>query len=679
MPTPLIKRLQVQGGTFYTFSSSADDISKTFTDDNARFVFSKFACLNLQDVATPTNKLNNIVWESIGNAGSTSSDVTDSISEDQNVNFAQSFQNYALNLEQLILQGSNDEAAAYNNDLMATVPERIFWKWLAAINGIRFQNTTTEDTIFSSRYKEETSKSTGSQQYKRVVEYLGEIDLLNTVTRDGHSYTELYLHIPTSHGNTPTVLWKSYQDDNYRPDLKWSVANEYIDGRTVDSVHPDGLDTIAYYDKSLLNRYESKITFGDVTNTVYTTDTAKPIFISSMDGIVLDWDPQTYKEITSDTTIQYLPQFNTIGKSTDFDFNCVLIYYDTFNESNPDNRFTNLYGVLILDDYTNTVSGGGLKSYQKFKPNKITKLNGNSYGLKLNIKFDTSVDNVGVETIINEYNTFSMDLFMDASTRMNDINDMFLDQQELFIDHANRLTTLEQFYFQQDTIDVLNARIDSLQSQVNNAKIAFQSPSTLIDLISANTASINSILAGQTPLNLTYNLNVIDFGDGIKIDRSTPNKVKIENKKQDIDAFSECLNVGGMLNYTASNGLSFLTTDVNYPTKNNILTLKPFTNYFKVENDDEELDFDLRININDGQTKWKTGQKFRISFKNILDLFTNAKKILFYTDSGNKFNLGTYNKLIGQLTSADISSTKPIIEIICKNESTYEFYIDVIK
>ena len=680
MPTPLIKRLQVQGGTFYSFSSSANDISKTFTDDNARFVFSKFACLNVPDVATPTNKLNNVVWDAIGNVGATSTQVYTGLTNDENINLAQSFQNYALNLEQLILEGKNDEDEPYDNSLTRTVSERVFWKWLASINAIRFQNASTSDTTSTGKIKEEDSKSTGSQQYLRVVEYLGEIDLLNTVTRDGHSYSELYLHIPTSHGNTPTVMWDILSDNNYRQDLKWEAGQDEIDGRTPSSVHPDGLDLSAYFDDDSLNRYESKLVFGDVTNTTSTTETSnKPILVSNADGLILDWDPNSYKDITDNPSLQYLPQYNTTGKSTDFEFNVVLVYYDIYNESNPSVRSTNLYGVLILDDYTNNASGGSLKSYQKFKPNKITKLNGNSYGLKLNIKFDTSVDNTGVETVINEYNTFSMDLFMDASTRLNDISDMFLDQQFLVNDHSSRLNTLEKFYFTQDTIDQLNLKVDDLQSLVNNSNIALQGHTTILDLISANSDSINSILNNTSPVTLNYNLSNIDFGDGISIDRSVPNKVKIVNKRQDIDAFSTCLNANGSLFYGEDNGESFNLTDIDYDTENNILTLSPYTNYFRVTNPNSELDYDLRINISDKTNSWKTGQKFRISFENFIDLGTNNKSIVFYTDENNKLNLGKFNKLIGTLTNSNLSSINPIIEIICRNESTYDFYIDVIK
>ena len=47
--TPLIRTPQVEGGTFYTFSSAARDLSKTLNNENTRLVFSKFAVLKIPD------------------------------------------------------------------------------------------------------------------------------------------------------------------------------------------------------------------------------------------------------------------------------------------------------------------------------------------------------------------------------------------------------------------------------------------------------------------------------------------------------------------------------------------------------------------------------------------------------------------------------------------------------
>ena len=47
--TPLIKTPQADGGTFYTFSSAAMDLSKTLNNDSLKLVFSKFVLLNIPD------------------------------------------------------------------------------------------------------------------------------------------------------------------------------------------------------------------------------------------------------------------------------------------------------------------------------------------------------------------------------------------------------------------------------------------------------------------------------------------------------------------------------------------------------------------------------------------------------------------------------------------------------
>jgi len=437
MATPLINSLRVQGGTFYTFTSAANDISKTFTDDDARFVFSKFVLLDLPDVATPSgvNYENYIVWEGIGAYyGGTASYPNSSIppgdlNVNENINFAQTFQNYLLNFEQLVLDGSNTLAQAYDPTQLYTVSERLFWKWLANINAIRFRNATSAESTQINRYTEEDP----TQYYKKVVKYIGDIDVVNNVSRDGHSYSEIYLNVPVTHGNTPLVLFKTLQDPNYSPARIWSNGNNFVDGRDSGSVHPTGLSLTAYYDDDSTDQYLSWTTFGDISNwagAATTTTSPKPVLLSRMDGVILDTDADSYKPIVDDPNIDIISEFNATDAAQDFSFNAALVYYDTYSASNPLNRGRNLYGILILDDYVNQGAGSSyLKRFDKFKPNKITKLNGNGYGLKLNLKFDTSADNVGVETIINDYNTFSMDLFIDASVRLQEAGEMFLRQR----------------------------------------------------------------------------------------------------------------------------------------------------------------------------------------------------------------------------------------------------------
>jgi len=83
------------------------------------------------------------------------------------------------------------------------------------------------------------------------------------------------------------------------------------------------------------------------------------------------------------------------------------------------------------------------------------------------------------------------------------------------------------------------------------------------------------------------------------------------------------------------------------------------------------------INIDDSQCTWSKGQTMRIVFNDIINIGT--WKINIKTDSTNQMSSGNYGVLVGSLNIADLVTTKPIIEIICTNETNYSFNVDVIK
>lgn len=686
MATPLINPLRVQGGTFYTFSSAVRDIQKTFTDDDVRFVFSKFALLDIPDVATPSlNYENYVVWEGIGASAGGGTSSVPSLSSDNNRNIAESFQNYVLNFEEEILQGTNNLGQAYDPTQLYTASERIFWRWMTQINAIRFRSATTSESTLPNQFTEADPTS----YYKRVVKYLGDIDIVNNVSRGGYAYSEAYINVPTSHGGTPLVMWKTYTDPNYGPGRSWSNGNNFIAGRSSSSTHPSGLDLRAFYDNDIATSYITGATFGNPNDITLTaaiqSGTPKPVKLSLMDGIVLNWDPNDYKPIVDDPNIAIIPEFNASDAAGDFSFNAALVYYDTYSASNPTNKATNLYGVLILDDYVNQGSGiAYLKRFDKFKPNKVTKLNGNGYSLKLDLKFDSSVSNAGVETIINEYNTFSMDMFIDASTRMQEAAAMFLDTEIEIINMKQRIKDLENFYFSQQALDTLSQRISELETSLNNAKMAYQSSTSLVDMINQVSNNLNQVISGNLSVNLTYNTDVLGPGEGIQLDKSVPNKVKVINRVQSYNTFNQCKNTSGYIVTTVGNGTSFS----NLP-DNNILVLGTYSNYFKNVNQNpdpngvEIFSDNLYINIEDKTQKWKRGQTLRFVFDGPIN--PGGYNIIFRTDSEDVFGNGKYGKIMGTISPSMLipmpggMPPRPMIEITCTNESLYTFNIDIIR
>ena len=685
MATSLLQPLKVQGGTFYTFASAAKDISKTFTDDNARFVFSKYALLDLPKVKTPSNDNNNIVWQALdayGGGATAGSQIATDFGLDNNYNFAQAFQSYALNFEQLVLASRNNFNEAYDENILSTCSERIFWHYLKNLNGIRWNvaNQTNQSSI-PDRFVEEPNNIGGTQShYQQVVKYLGDIEIINNISRGGDSYSEIYIHVPTSHGNTPTVLFKSWEDKNYKPNESWEgEPGGALYGRSI-GFGPYGLANDAFYDDMSTDTYQLGPTFGNASNVSCTAwtgvapGTPIPVVISSLDGVSLDFNPENYWHIENDNALSSIGDYNASAMSSDFEFNICLIYYDTYDVSNPENFARNLYGILVIDDYENGIIESDLKHFTKFKPNPVTKLNGNSYGLKLNLKFDTSTDNVGVETVIREDLTFGMDLFADASVRLQESADMFIQQKLDLINIERRLETLEQYYFTQDTIDLLNNQIATLQANLNNAELNFASETTLLDLIRQNSDDINDILSGKVNVNLTYNTDVIQPGPGIEVDNSVPNQISIGNKVQDYYTFMQCLNMpNAYLQYSVLNGI-FPGASAD----GNRLLLGEYTNYFRNVGATAPVFIDnLTINIDDTNIKWKKGQSIRIVFEDDIDI--GPYDINIKTDAQDTKGNGVYGILVGTLNLSNLVTTKPIIEVICVDESTYTFYIDVIK
>lgn len=684
MATPLINALRVQGGTFYTFISAANDISKTFSDDDARFVFSKFVLLDLPDVATPSgNNENYIVWEAIGarfdSTLPNSAIPVSELSSDNNINFAQSFQNYALNFEQIVLDGNNDANKPYNSKEKTTVSERIFWKWLANINAIRFRNANEAESVISGRYVEETE----SDYYKSVVKYIGDIDVVNNISKNGQTYSEIYLNVPSSHGNTPVVLFKTLQDTNYVPSRKWNNGNSsFVDGRNSSSTHPSGLSLTPYWDDSVGSQYRSYgPEFNNPTNVSVgvsvTNSSPKPVLLSRLDGIVLDMDANNYRPIVKDPAISLISEFNTTTASGDFSFNAALVYYDIYDISSPSTRARNLYGILVLDDYDNNASNSFIKRYDKYKSNKITKMNGNGYGLKLNIKFDTSADNVGIETVINEYNTYSMALFSEATSKMQEAANLFIDQKVELANVKSRIDDLENYFYTQDDLTSITQRIVDIERKMNNAMMSFNSTSTLLDLINKNSDNINSVLSGKLTNSLSYNTDIILSGDGILVDKSVKNQVTLINRNQTIGNFMICKNSSGYLLTNTDNGINLSST-----TNSNILVLGKYNNYFKQINQNniggvEKFGDNLYINIDDSNVAWSRGQTLRLVFDKPINL--NGLNIIFKTDAKNVLGEGAYQKKIAIIKTADLISNRPIIEIYCENEKLYTFGVDILR
>jgi len=695
---PLIRTPQIQGGTFYTFSSAARDLSKTINNTNLKFVFSKYVLLNIpnfdslpfSDFGDYNNYMQfNTIDGEIVNGG---------LSSDRNIDIAQNLQNYALNIESLILNDVN-----YDATLKQGVSERVFFKWLKETGAIRFRNATPAEassTIVNPRFVEEDSTSTGSVQYQKVVQFIGDIDVINNVEKGGDSYTEVYIYVPTQVGNTPTVLFKTTSDNNYQPDMIVQGSNEYILGRGTDTVHPEGLDIRAYYDvddqinwtdpdanwmndpypQNVTNAYFTEpATFTDAGNTdikKYPADYNNPSGFdgvayrrSKLDGIGIEFEPNSYAAIVADPNLDTIMQFNSSNQASNFEYNAVLVYYDLYDVSSPLERVTNLYGVLLLDNVTLTNAGGYIQRTPKYKPNSLTGENGNSYGFKLNIRIDASSLTVGVNSIVNEYSTFSTGQFIEAVAELQQSVKFFETQQLKYTELETRVNSLENRATTIPDVQSMTSKINQLETNLQNARMNYSSSTAILDMINKINKELGNIVNGKVSVNLQYNTDVLYPGTGISLDKSVPNKIKITNSVQ-----SYAIDIPNDLNnnlITASEPL-----DISISSPSLVYLLEPYNNMCRIYTTGS-AGGDLKIFIDDSSSPFSKGQIARMVFPNLIDMA--GRNIQIFTDSLNKKGYGSYGITIGNIFSSDFISVRPIFEIICLDSQTYTFAIDILR
>ena len=693
--TPLIKPVQDKKGIFYNFQSALEDINITLSNSENAVRFSKFALLRIPEIGTP-NTLATDNKIQFGAAGE--SPILEGLNPDNNVNLAESFQNYALNLESLLLS-----RPSYKKSERLTISERVFWKWLKELGAIRFQdaNALEKNTAVLLSDPRFVEKPETSSTYNRVVKYIGDIDVVNTLSSSQNSYTEVYIHVPTNVGTTPHVLFKSVEDPNYKPSLS-PIANtgaapldvEYLSGRHYNDTHPFGLSLKAFYDlddasvtaeikNTLAGPYAPGNWFpGTINNSYYLDSTfniAQDQFIrktqgatvveyqrTTLDGISLDFDLANYKLASENPEIKVFSQFNDYVANRDFEFNAVLVYYDTYDPNNLDSNGnpidfkTNLYGILFLDKIQQSGLEFAIPPISKYKLDPLSKTNGNSFSFKLNLKLDTSIEDAKVEKSINDYSTFSLELFTDVLTKFTQLQTSF----------SNKLLELDQL--QQEVLAIkdllintvdsteIGTRITNLETSLIANQAIFSNTGDLVTMIENTNSKINSIIAGDTNIVVSYDLNGIRPGEGIYVDRSTPNRVRIINANQQ---------------YNIANG------SITNIFTGNTLTLGTFTNYFVHQNSGAPiiLGADLSIYINDTTITWKKGQVLRLVFDD--ELIPGIFDLKIYTDALNRNNTGVYGVAIGLFNDLDFTTSlnKPIFDIICLDDVNFTFRVDKIR
>lgn len=471
MITPILKDPKAHGGTLYTFPSASRDLTRAFTNSEYEFAFSHFACLNLPDFryGSFTDKDTKGIY-----LDNLRPDGIDEVNKDLNKALKWHLQSYVMNYEVAILNGFSLDEGRYDNEVLRTPSERIFFNWLQKVGAIKFNgNSETldgygddvdvsyDDTLTDESQLpaigDNTSYRIGNKLYtwkggqwrsrvlvSKTVQYIGTIDMINNVNIDYDSFNEIYLNIPAGVGGSTDVYFDNIFDKNYEK------------GEIIDIDNDDyGKDNVEH----IIGREESN----DVTmKAIYDSKSGHSYKIDS--GYCINFNDSKYNGGIEGMNL---------NSEEDFEFNCVLIYYRIKRYGE---WFTNLYGVLFLEevstsDYNTNVNedderAGYIQRYPKFKK-------GNSWGLKLDLKIDAQPDSQ-MELRDKDYTdpneAIGMQMFTEALMQLNDCTSIFYEVKKENTDIEERLYKLENIVSGIDSVNELRDEVGILRYRVEQLR-----------------------------------------------------------------------------------------------------------------------------------------------------------------------------------------------------------------
>lgn len=646
MITPLLSKPREAGGTLYTFPSAQRDLAKVFANDSYTFRFSHFACLDFPDIKPIiSGSESEYGQKKFVDLDNTFPDYT-TAGKSYNTVLAEHLQNYVMNFETAILNGDGDDDD-YDKTTLRSVSERVFFNWFTKVGGIELKMSDNEYGVFYETaggidYNTNDNSRHADYVKNRTVKYIGNIDIINSVELKGDVYTEVYLHIPSTVGASYEVRFRALNDKNYSS-KKYTLNSEKIigwDETKSEDVTPFGLSNDAIYD------YDTETDNSDGLYNTYTGD----------DGYMIDFRDSFYRN----TTLGYndVMTMNELSPD-DFEFNCVLIYYN-LTDKNTRETATNLYGVLFLEEVSQEGAGQNVASYIKRYPkHKTTNLNsGNSFAMKIDIK----VDAYPVSSISGVYENANYDLleklqeYMDDMVKLQQTIDIFNRQQTEIATLQARVSELESMLYGMDSVRNVSERVGYLESVMSLSADA--NPDAVTGLINEVSGRLDNFIENHDELtsinNIGYGISVSRSGDLITID-SNASQYSINN-------VMEMKNSGGELvpdddnEITSENSMNIHRTDQNQ--RLCIYTaLEEGNNLCIIYVDGETCTNNIELFIDDSAVKWKNGQTLKIKFRDYIDF--NGFDLIINTGLDN----GRWKQTITR--SGEGIPYTPTIEMVC--------------
>lgn len=503
--TPIIKP-RTQGGTFYTFGSAMEDIGLNINESFNRVELSHYVLLNIPKFCS-----------SVGDIPSEHKDNTyivldtklkyddeSSYSNQGDYMFAESFQDYCLNMETVVRN-----CDGYNYAANKTVSERVFWKWLFG------KVYNYDSSSFGRAFTKENGYFYETDTKNAIVKGFGSISAGAQRTDDSGIYNETFVQIPSSFGQM-RVLFKPSIDENYQY-TKYHGTNDtstkiLIENINADEISGDGdtriinstgispiasVDGVEPNDGSIYYEVSDNRTF-DNLEVVLDIEKIRQYYESK--GI-LNTQTLTYDDIATGKVDDII--------NNDYSFNAVLVYYSIYNSDKTKRLATNAYGIYILDtslredDSINENSESDVFYFSSLEKRKTTaEKNGSSYSFRINIK-PTSAYSGDIHVNDNSTEGFAMS---------EDFNDVIRNLTAAIKVLGSNTKTLAKI--SQDNKEIKQMATDSMEKVDDIENDVTVLKNVNFPYTSDNIVENGQILSADSAKNILNCLNIVYGSDG---------------------------------------------------------------------------------------------------------------------------------------------------------------------
>lgn len=436
---PIFDEIRAKDSTVYSFTTNNQDLTRLISDAGSQTsVPSKFVCLKLPKWADVPDGERQLFLDP-AQFGTTP------LITDPNQLVPALLQNY---VENLVGYSFLDDNTTFD------LTEIAFWKMLSRVGALSLdeQNGKLVDTLPDD-----------------LIQYIGDINILNHLKYKGQEYTELYMHIPHDARKVVNPTWEISNSIQGFNKLPLSESGEEF---------ALGLEN----DVNTINRAIYEELAGGGFTSFYD-------FAQSVDRAKLD--------------------FNDYGSiNEDFEFNAILIYYDVITTNSQGNRTTRrkLGQILFVRNFQQIpgTSEFEIPTVKKFR--SLAGKTGNSIAYRINSKHFYGTNNVNEQVVVNQYNTISMDLYMDVLQKMLDLSNVYTEDRKLLTRLNERLASIDSFVGTQLSYDQLIDRLNTLEGELR--RLSSNDPSTLnvstTELLAAFDVLTQQITGNQPSINNTF-------------------------------------------------------------------------------------------------------------------------------------------------------------------------------